>query len=39
MEEKEPYCDECGNEDLAYLGNYPNGENWKCRECNYEFLF
>ena len=39
-EDDEPYCLCCGEEDdLAFMGNYANGEEWKCRSCGYEFMF
>ena len=30
--EKTPYCTDCGNDKLAYLDQYANGEYWKCKE-------
>ncbi len=32
-EDTEPYCRECGSEDLAYLEQYANGSEYKCRVC------
>jgi hypothetical protein len=32
-EYKEPYCRECGSEDMAYLEEYANGREYKCRVC------
>lgn len=32
-EDQEPYCHECGSEDLAYLEQYANGSEYKCRVC------
>lgn len=32
-EDTEPYCLECGSEDLAYLEQYANGSEYKCRVC------
>lgn len=32
-EEQEPYCRECGSEDLAYVEQYANGREYKCRVC------
>jgi len=28
-----PYCRECGSESLAYVEQYANGADWKCRDC------
>ncbi|WP_210499551.1 hypothetical protein [Vibrio crassostreae] len=37
----EPYCMECGAEynDLAYITQYANGEEWRCRECGHQFIW
>ncbi len=32
-EDTEPYCVECGSDDLAYLEQYANGSEYKCRVC------
>ena len=37
--ETEPYCIDCGNNDLAYIAQYANGNYWKCRECDKEFIY
>jgi hypothetical protein len=34
------YCVSCGNdEDLAFLANYANGEEWRCNCCGHQFLW
>jgi predicted RNA-binding Zn-ribbon protein involved in translation (DUF1610 family) len=38
-DEKTPYCTDCGNDDLAYIDQYANGEYWKCKECGKEFIW
>lgn len=32
-ERGQPYCRECGSENLAYLEQYANGSEYKCRVC------
>lgn len=32
-EDQEPYCRECGGDDLSYLEQYANGSEYKCRSC------
>ena len=32
-EDQDHYCRECGSEDLAYLEQYANGSEYKCRTC------
>lgn len=32
-EDQEPYCRECGSEELAYLEQYASGSEYKCRAC------
>ena len=29
----EPYCRECGSENLKYLDQYANGCEYECRKC------
>lgn len=29
----EPYCRQCGSEDLAYVEQYADSKEYKCREC------
>lgn len=39
MDEEEPYCSDCGNEDdLEHLATYANGDNYRCSECGNEFI-
>jgi len=38
-EDEVPYCTDCGNEDLAYLDQYANGEHWECKECKKQFMW
>lgn len=38
-DEKTPYCTDCGNDKLAYIDQYANGEYWKCKECGKEFIW
>jgi hypothetical protein len=33
QDEQAPYCYECGSEDMAYLEQYANGSEYKCRVC------
>lgn len=33
--DKEPYCRECGGEDLAYLERTAEAEHYKCRSCGH----
>ena len=37
--EDPPYCRTCGLEELACLGNYANGTEWKCTNCGDEFIY
>lgn len=37
-EEKEQYCTDCGNTDLAYIDRYAYGEGWRCKECGKVFI-
>jgi hypothetical protein len=39
LDYKTPYCTDCGNDKLAYLDQYANGEYWKCKECGKEFIW
>lgn len=40
MTPEEPHCSYCGEEkNLAYLDQYANGEEWKCKECEQTFMF
>ena len=32
-DETEPYCRECGGQDLAYIEQTADGEYYKCRAC------
>lgn len=34
-QETEPYCRECGGEDLAYIEQTADGEYYKCRACGH----
>ena len=34
----DPYCTDCGGEDLAYIDQYANGEYWKCKDCGKQFI-
>ncbi|MCG8734782.1 hypothetical protein [Tenacibaculum finnmarkense] len=38
-EDEVPYCTDCGNEYLAYLDQYANGEHWECKECKKQFIW
>ncbi len=38
-EDAEPYCDECGSENLAYKYSYANGDEWQCRDCGNMFIW
>jgi DNA-directed RNA polymerase subunit RPC12/RpoP len=38
-EDAEPYCVECGSDDLAYLEQYANGSEYKCRVCGTERIW
>ena len=38
-ENGKPYCTDCGNDDLAYIDQYANGEYWKCKECGNQFIW
>lgn len=38
-EKEKPYCTDCGNDDLAYIDQYANGEYWKCKECGKQFIW
>ena len=33
VDEQETYCRQCGNEDLAYIAQYADSKEYKCREC------
>ncbi len=37
---EEPHCDDCGasGDDLAYIEQYANGEEYKCKECEKIFI-
>lgn len=37
--EEFPYCIECGNDDLAYVEQYANGYEYKCRACGHSSIF
>lgn len=37
-EENTPYCSGCGSEDITYLDQYANGEEYKCNECGGNFI-
>lgn len=37
-QDNEIYCRDCGGDDLACLGNYANGEEWKWRDCGLTFI-
>lgn len=39
LEDDTPYCSDCGNEDLKYLGQYANGEEYECKECGKKFIY
>lgn len=42
FEEEEVYCNNCGENEinkLAYLENYANGEEYKCKTCGEKFLW
>jgi len=32
--EDEPYCAECGSDDMQYIEQYANGCEYKCRACS-----
>jgi hypothetical protein len=36
---EEPYCLECGGEDLRYLATYANGDEYKCKHCKHEAVW
>jgi len=38
-DQETPYCINCGSEDLAHLGLYANGDEWKCCNCGDEFMW
>jgi NADH pyrophosphatase NudC (nudix superfamily) len=38
-DDKDPYCAECGNDDLLYLDQYANGAEYKCKKCNNVFIY
>jgi hypothetical protein len=38
-EEKQPYCTDCGSNDLNYLDQYANGEYYECKECGKQFIW
>jgi len=38
-EDDEPYCVECGGDDLAFLAQYANGDHWECKECKNKFMW
>jgi hypothetical protein len=29
----DPYCRQCGSDDLAYIEQYADSKEYKCREC------
>lgn len=37
-EEEDPYCINCGSEDLACIGSYANGSEYKCNHCGDKFM-
>lgn len=40
LEDEEPYCIECGeDEELAFMGNYANGGQYECQCCGHRFMW
>lgn len=37
-ERQEPYCHECGGDDLACVMHVANGVVWQCRDCDHLFV-
>jgi len=38
-EPDDPYCTECGCDDLNYLATYANGDEWECKGCKKTFMW
>ncbi|HYH14949.1 MAG TPA: hypothetical protein VD794_07010 [Flavisolibacter sp.] len=37
--DNEPYCTNCGGDNLAYIEQYACGEHWECKDCKHEICY